>query len=139
MMMTAKEYLGQAYAIDRRVRIELEKVRAMRSVLDYKPPNLQGGSGSGSGGLPEQLARVMEYEQRVTKLIGDLVSRKLEIERTIDKVTDLKLREILVRRYLSFQKWEQIAVDMSIDIRWLYRLHQRALFEVGRILTIESH
>ena len=33
--MTAKEYLGQAYAIDRRVRIELEKVRAMRAVLDY--------------------------------------------------------------------------------------------------------
>ena len=137
--MTAKEYLGQAYAIDRRVRIELEKVRAMRAVLDYKPPNLQGSGGSGSGGMPEHLTRVMEYEQRVNKLVGELVSRKLDIERTIDKVTDLRLREILVRRYLSFQKWEQIAVDMTIDIRWLYRLHQRALFEVGRILTIESH
>ena len=88
--MTAKEYLGQAYAIDRRVRIELEKVRAMRAVLDYKPPNLQGSGGSGSAGMPEHLTRVMEYEQRVNKLVGELVSRKLDIERTIDKVTDLR-------------------------------------------------
>ena len=137
--MTAKEYLGQAYAINRRVRIELEKVRAMRAVLDYKPPNLQCGGGSGSGGLPEHLARIMEYEDRANHLIAELVSRKLDIERTVDKVADLRLREILVRRYLAFQKWEQIAVDMTIDIRWLYRLHQRALFEVGKILTIESH
>lgn len=137
--MTAKEYLGQAYSIDRRVNIELEKIAAMKSALDYKPPSLQGSGGSGSGGLPEQITRVIDYEQRANRLIGELVSRKFEIAQTIDKVPDLRLREILVRRYLSFQKWEQIAVDMTIDIRWLYRLHQRALFEVGRILTIESH
>lgn len=137
--MTAKEYLGQAYSIDRRVNIELEKIAAMKSALDYKPPSLQGSGGSGSGGLPEQIARVMDYEQRANRLIGELVSRKFEIAQTIDKVPDLRLREILVRRYLSFQKWEKIAVDMTIDIRWVFRLHQKALSEVAKILTIESH
>ena len=137
--MTAKEYLGQAYSIDRRVNIALEKIAAMKSALDYKPPSLQGSGGSGSGGLPEQIARVIDYEQRANRLIGELVSRKFEISQTIDKVADLRLREILVRRYLSFQKWERIAVDMMIDIRWVFRLHQKALSEVAKILTIESH
>ena len=136
--MTAKEYLSSAFLLDRRIRIELEKVRAMRASLDYKSPALQGSGGSGEG-LEGQIAKVLCYEQHTRELIGELVCRKLEIGLTLDRVSDLRLREILVRRYLSFQKWEQIAVDMTIDLRWLYRLHKKGLAEVERILTIESH
>lgn len=137
--MTAKEYLTQAFMLDRRIRIELEKVRAMRASLDYKSPALQGfGSGSPEG-RDMQIARVLDHEAGARRLIGELVCRKLEIGLTLDRVSDLRLREILVRRYLSFQKWEQISVDMTIDLRWLYRLHKKGLAEVERILTIESH
>ena len=137
--MTAKEYLGQAYSIDKLVRIELGKMKAMRSTLEYKPPSLQSPASGGSGGLSEQIVRVLEFEQQANRLIEELIRRKFEISQTIDKVPDLRLREILVRRYLCFQKWERIAVDMTIDIRWVFRLHQKALSEVAKILTIESH
>lgn len=135
--MTAKEYLSSAYSLDRRIRIELEKARAMRASLDYKSPGLQGGTGGSGGsgeGLEGQITRVIAFEQHTNELIGQLVSRKLEISLTLDKVTDLRLREILVRRYLAFQKWEQIAVDMTIDLRWVYRLHKKGLAEVEKLI-----
>ena len=34
---------------------------------------------------------------------------------------------ILEKRYLCFQPWEQIAVDMKRNVRHLYRLHDEAL------------
>ena len=131
--MTAKEYLSSAFLLDRRIRIELEKVRAMRASLDYKSPALQGSGGSGEG-LEGQIVKVLCYEQHANRLIGELVSRKLEIGLTLDRVSDLRLREILVRRYLAFQKWEQIAVDMTIDLRWVYRLHKKGLAEVEKLI-----
>ena len=38
--------------------------------------------------------------------------------------------QVLEKRYLCFLTWEQIAVDMGYDLRWLYRLQRRALSEV---------
>ena len=44
---------------------------------------------------------------------------------------------VLEKRYLCFQSWEQIAVEMGYDLRWLYRIHGKALEEVKAILGIE--
>ena len=44
-------------------------------------------------------------------------------------------REILIRRYISGQKWERIAVEIHLEYRWVLRLHGKALQK----LTPESH
>ena len=43
-------------------------------------------------------------------------------------------REVLTRRYLLYQKWEYIAVEMNYNIKWIFKLHGKALSK----LTIES-
>jgi len=44
-----------------------------------------------------------------------------------------ELQTLLELRYLCFKTWEQIAVELHFDLRWVYRLHGRALDEIDAI------
>ena len=59
-----------------------------------------------------------------------LVDLKREMVAVIKAVKNPEFQTLLELRYLCFKTWEQIAVDMDYDIRWLYRMHNRALAEV---------
>ena len=126
--MTAKEYLCQAYKMDKRIRILQGKVDKLRSALEYHSPSLDSGGGGGnSDKMPDTISKIMEYEQHAAQLQTAYVDKYIEIDRAIHSVEDDTMREVLERRYLLYQKWEQIAQEMHKDIRWIYRLHGRAL------------
>ncbi len=137
--MTAKEkkdYLSQLKKIDRRIEIDLRKAEKLRAVLDYSPASGgTGGSGCSANKIPDTLAKVMEFERKAHELKDRYIELYIEIEKAIAAVADPVQREVLERRYMFYQKWEDIAQDMKLDLRWIYRLHGRALQK----LTIESH
>ena len=134
--MTAKEYLNQAYKIDRKINLNIEKINSMKASLYGRGVSYESdGSGHGTPNPLPAVQKVLEYEERINEEIGKLVDKRLEIEATINKVNDEVLREILVRRYLNYQKWDRIAIEMHRDLRWIYRLHGRALSK----LTIIDH
>ena len=58
---------------------------------------------------------------------------KAEITKVIKSVEHLEYQTLLEKRYLCFQSWEQIAVDMDYDLRWIYRLHKKALDVVTEV------
>ena len=84
--------------------------------------------------------------------IGELVARKADIEsdldaakqkalatmqRVINVINMLKEREyrqILQMRYVEHTSWRRIAEDMNYDGRYIYKLYNRALDEMDRIL-----
>ena len=55
----------------------------------------------------------------------------------VTAVDSPEYQTVLEKRYLCFQSWEQIVVEMGYDLRWLYRIHGKALEEVKAILGIE--
>jgi hypothetical protein len=126
--MTKKEYLSQVYKMDKRIRILQGKVEKLRASLEYHSPSLESGGGGGSPDkMPDTISKIMEYEQHAAQLQAAYVDKYIEIDKAIHSVEDDTLREVLERRYLLYQKWEQIAQEMHKDIRWIYRLHGRAL------------
>lgn len=140
--MTAKEYLGQLYKIDRRIKINQNKIEMMRSRLGYKGMGECTGASHGSAtanAIPDTLCRIDEYTSRVQALNDKLVKLYLEIENTIQSVADPVQREVLERRYLLYQAWEShydsisgeyikgIAEDMNYTSRWIYKIHGQAL------------
>ena len=133
--MTAKDYLRQIYRLDRRIELDRRKIEKLRAVLDYKPPSGGSGSGSSADRIPDTLAKIIEYEEQAERLTKRYIELYSEIEKAIAAVSDPVLREVLERRYLLYQKWEEIADAMHRDLRWVYRLHGKALQQ----LTIESH
>lgn len=136
--MTSKEYLSQAFSIDRKINLDIEKVKAMRAALYGRAVSYEsdGSQNTTSGNhIENAVLKVVEYEEKINAEIDELVNKRLEIEKAIKSVDDEVLQEVLTRRYLQFQKWERIAVEMHFDLRWVYRLHGRALEQ----LTIIDH
>ena len=134
--MTSREYLSQAFYINRKIDVMIKKTEEMKRSLYGKAISYENDgtqSGSHANVTETALLKVLEYEERINADINRLVDLRFEIETTIMSVSDNVQREVLERRYLLFEKWEKIAVEMDIDLRWVYRLHKKAL------LTIESH
>ena len=127
--MTAKEYLQQAYKLERQIKLDELKLEAMRSSVYGSSINYEysGGQNGQKDGFSLALANVMAYETYVKGEIYTLTQKRVEIEKTINTVSDDVQKEILTRRYLLYQKWELIAVEMDRDLRWIYRLHGKAL------------
>lgn len=70
------------------------------------------------------------------QISGEAISQRrrlVEVMERKDRETDCATayQTLLELRYLCFKSWEQIAVDMGYDLRWLYRLHHRALNAVS--------
>lgn len=132
--MTAKEYLRQAYKMDKRIRILQGKVDKLRSALEYHSPSLEGGGGSGSADrMPDTISKIMEYEQHVQQLQAEFVNKYTEIDKAIHSVENANQREVLERRYLLYQKWEQIADEMHYSLQNVFKLHGMALQKIKRV------
>ena len=131
--MSPKEYLQQAYRIERKVRLDKEMLESMHAALHGRSVNYEsdGSQRNPQGNSVERaILRVVEYEERINAEIEELTQKRLEIEEVIEAVPDETLREILKRRYLMYQKWDKIAEEMNRDLRWVYRLHSKALSKI---------
>lgn len=76
---------------------------------------------------------IIELEAEINGDICKLVQMKKDIVHKIKAVQNTEYQTLLELRYLCFKSWEQIAVDMGYELRWLYRLHHRALDAVTEI------
>ena len=77
----------------------------------------------------------MAAQQELQAQINLCGATRREVVAALDQITDARDHEILRRRYLLGQRWEKIAVEMNIELRWVYRRHRRAVSG----LTMESH
>lgn len=67
-----------------------------------------------------------------------LMDTKREIDGVIQQVASPRLREVLIRRYLGFERWHDIAEAMGYDERHIRRLNAAGLAEVEEILEKQT-
>lgn len=77
--------------------------------------------------LLELISKINEKDQMITRKISALVDLKAKISGQIQQLQDTRYEELLHSRYVMCLRWEEIAVQMHIDLRWVYRLHGQAL------------
>ena len=87
--------------------------------------------------MEDVIAKIIDLQAEINNDIDTLVDLKRNLSATIKAVGNTEYQTVLEKRYLCFQSWEQIAVEMGYDLRWLYRIHGKALEEVKAILGIE--
>lgn len=136
----AKEYLQRAYYLDREIRLEKEKLKKMRGELYGGTQHCQysDGKGGSHGSFENGVQKVVDCEGEINRKISALTEQRAEIERTIRAVADATERELLERRYLLYQKWKEIAAEMSYSERHIYDLHKSALKNISVNLS-KSH
>ena len=141
--MTAKEYLSQAYKLDKQADMILQKADALRKSLYGRGQNSESGKSTPSGdSLAKAIARVMDYEHKADEIIDKLIDMRIEIENAIASVPDPIQREVLERRYLMYQPFEGgydkktgayikgIDEIMGYSARQIYRFHGYGLQKV---------
>ena len=128
--MTAKEYLSQARYLDMRIQSKIQQVDSLNdlatsctSVLTGMPHNLNKATSK----MADAVCKIVDLQEEINRDIDTLVDLKRDISTTIKGVPNAELQTILEKRYLCFQTWEKIAVDMGYSMHHLYKLHNQAL------------
>ena len=135
--MNAKEYLSQAKYLDMRINSKLEQLESLNLLATKATSVLTGMPHSPSKStspMADAVVKIIALQEEINQDIDDLVDTKQEITKTIKGIQNVEFQTILEKRYLCFFSWEQIAATMSYDIRWLHRLHGKALEEVQTLL-----
>ena len=138
--MTVKEYLSQAKFLDQRINSKIQQVAALNDLATKATSTLTGmphNPNHATSTMEETIAKIIDLQAEINRDIDRLVDLKKELFGTIKAVGDTEFQTILEKRYLCFQSWEKISVEMGYDLSWLYRLHGKALDVVREITRLE--
>ncbi len=124
--MTTKDYLRQVQLRDERLKLEREKLERLRAAVEYRSPAFEGG-GCRSLDRSEIIDRLADREYRYEQMAAEYIAFYDEVNERIGQIGDSVLSEVLERRYLLYQKWEDIAAAMNYTVRHITRLHGEAL------------
>ena len=128
--MTAKEYLKQAYFIDRRIKAKERQLEALKAHAVYTSPQISDmphGSASCKSAMEEAAVKIIELEQYISEQIQELIRLKKEIASVIKAINNPEYETILEMRYLSFMSWDEIQYRMEYSQRYMFRVHGFAL------------
>lgn len=117
--MTTKEWLMRAWRIDKEIETLIRSRDAAYNRCVSTTQNYAGDCVSGTKDPHAKFDGLAEYEIEIDAKVDELIGIKREIEAAISQVEDSTYRDLLRRRYLCFDHWEQIAVDLNRDYRWV--------------------
>lgn len=137
--MGAKEYLQQVRKLDILIGRKIEQRDSLRADTVRITAHSEGERVKSSGNLmrlSDTIAKIIDLEKEIDADIDKLVNLKKEIISVIDSIDHSEMIDLLYRRYLKYEKWEKIAVEMNYNIRWVYRLHGQALKKISEKMEI---
>lgn len=130
--MTAKEYLGRAKNIDRKIRLIHEEIVRLRelsrsisgtSVTDEKVQH----SKNIDAPFVTYIEKIIEKEKELQAEAEELSKVHIETLRAIDTLKDIEERMVLKCKYLYDYSWLETAQALHMGQSSAIRLYQRAL------------
>ncbi len=138
--IAAKKYLSQAFGLNQRIESKLGQIEelhdlATKATVTYsdmpKNPN-RGGSR-----MEDAIIKIIDLESDINRDMIQLVELKKDIIGRIKAVESTELQTVLDLRYLSYMRWEEIAIELGYGIDNVFRLHRNALDEIKIPETIQ--
>lgn len=128
--MNKKEYLSQAWYLDKRIKTKERQLDWLKSHAVYVSPKLSEIAKAPSAPrspVEEAVVRIVELETEVNNGIAQIMRFKKEIGETIRSVNSIECETLLEMRYLAFMGWDQIAAQLNYSQDYIYHLHRKAL------------
>ena len=147
--MTAKEYLSQAYHLDKRIDSKIEQLKALNLLATKCTSTLSDMPKSQSisnSRLEDTVVKIVDLQEEINRDIDQLVDLKAEARRLINQVKEPDQQLVLELRYLCFKPWAEIMDALGISETSVYRIHGEALKNIavpektgGNAIERESH
>ncbi len=138
--MTPKEYLNQAYWLDRRINSKLAQLSALQEMATKTTSIMSNQVVSRTRNvhsMEDVMARIIDMQAEINGDIDRLVNLKREIMQAVKAVDNPELQTLLELRYLCFMDWPDIASEMHCSESNVYKVHSRALRAV-RVPKLDS-
>ena len=135
--MTAKEYLSQAYRLNRLANTKMEQIENLRAISEKVTSSYSAEQVSHSRNvtsMEDTIVRIVAAQDDLNRQLNEIVRLQVEISALIDKVQNVNYSQILTKRYLRFMPWNKIASDMGYSRRWVLQKHTQALEIVEKLL-----
>jgi exonuclease VII large subunit len=137
-MMKAIDYLEQIEKMDAKIETKMEELERLQTLAEKTTASLGGERVQASANqqkLEDCVIKIMKAQSELNASIDRFVDYKKEAMELIDHACDADSIRLLYKRYFSYMKWEEIAVDMNYTYQWISGgLHQRALSQVQKAL-----
>lgn len=129
--MTLKQYLGQAYRLEQRIKFDMEEIGQMQELaVSVSSPVFEehyNATKNTVAPFVHTVEKIIEYQDRVNDELERLVKFRNEVTAVIDEVMDKDERMVLKYRYIKNYTWARIGDLMYADERTIRRWHNRAL------------
>lgn len=132
--MTVKEYLGQAYLLDQRIKsdtLECEELRQMAQSIS-SPGFEEHFNASKNTDAPyiHTLEKLWDMEEQVMMELAQLVNLKGQIQDIVRQVDKPEQQTILKYRYIHNYTWPRIADMVNADEGTVRRWHNKAISKI---------
>lgn len=125
-----KEYLSQAFRIDKRVQSKVQQIQSLNDLAhrvtttysDMLKPETRNFHA-----MEDAILAIIDLENEISRDVLSLIKTKRDIMHRTKAIEDTEHQTLLELRYLCYKSWEQIASSMNYELRWIYRLHHKAL------------
>lgn len=126
--------LNRGYRAKERIAARNERIEQWRQIAESitaNPENASSGGGFPSSKVENCVVSIMALEEEITEEIMEITKFESETSEIIrELIEDQNYKTVLELRYLSYLRWEEIAVRMGYTFRWTQELHHRALVEM---------
>ena len=130
--MNAKDFLIRGVNLERRVDTIKEQIEHYKSLVNDCSVTYSDSPKSTASNykLEECTQKIMDLQEELCEAMADLVDVTCEISRAIQKIENYDYQDLLVKRYVLGEPWEKIATDLGYELRYIHKLHGRALQEI---------
>lgn len=134
--MTAKEYLRQLLNLERLIeakRLECERLDAMSKKVTSVLSDCKVDSSHNNAKQADIVIRVIELKEDIGEQVASYLTLQSRISEEVDRIEDSRYKSILIMRYISGLKFDDIAKKMRYGKRWTLKLHREALEAFDRV------
>lgn len=135
--MTTKQYLSQAFYLDKQIESKLQQMDSLNALATKATMTLSDmpkNPNKPLSRMEDTVVKIVDLQEEISKDMEKLVDIKEDIVNTIKGINEKEIQTLLEKRYLCFEDWEQIAVDLKYNIRHVYRIHSKGLKKIHEIL-----
>lgn len=140
--MKAKEYLLQIRNIDRKIenkQLQLDSLYDMAKSITVTPKEIDIQTSPALDPMGDTIAKIVDLQDELNRDIDRYVDMKLEAMRLINQMDNPDHANILIRRYINYDSWQDIADLMGISRQAVDKKHGISLVEFQRLVDKSLH
>ena len=135
--MTIKDYLSRGYKLRSEIQLKREQLENVSESISNLSVHLDGVKiikTPTTSSVENGVIQIVELKEYIEKSIAQLAVVGEEAVQVISKLHDFKTESMLIKYYVGFKSWNDIASEMDLSYKTVINSHYRAIHKLEQIM-----